>query len=146
MTDGIEQHVNRHLRFGWWSLAFFVAIGLALEALHGLKLGFYLDVHNETRRLMWTLGHAHGTLLSLVNLAFAAALPRGWTAGTEGSLRAASACLRAATILLPGGFLLGGVSIYEGDPGLGILLVPLGALLLLAALVTTARRLTGPTG
>ena len=41
----------RHFRFGWWSLLVFAAFGLALEALHGLKVGSYLSVSNETRRL-----------------------------------------------------------------------------------------------
>jgi len=41
--------------------------------------------------------------------------------------------LTGATVLLPGGFFLGGAMIYAGDPGVGILLVPVGALLLLVA-------------
>ena len=68
--SGDEQRaalVRRHLRVGWGALALFAASGLVLEAFHGLKLGFYLDLANETRRLMFTLGHAHGTLLALVN-------------------------------------------------------------------------------
>ena len=60
---------NRHLSFGWWSLLGWLALGLGLEALHGFKTGWYLDVGNETRRLMFTLAHAHGTLLALINLA-----------------------------------------------------------------------------
>ena len=50
----------------------------------------------------------------------------------------ASGCLLASMLLLPGGFLLGGVSIHEGDPGLGGLLVPVGGVLMLAAVGTTA--------
>ena len=61
----------RHFRFGWWSLLLFAAFGLALEALHGLKVGSYLSVSSVARRLMWTLAHAHGTLLSVVHLVFA---------------------------------------------------------------------------
>jgi len=51
---------ERHLRFGWWALLGFLTVGLVLEAFHGFKVGLYLDVPNQTRRLMWTLGHAHG--------------------------------------------------------------------------------------
>jgi hypothetical protein len=40
--------------------------------------------------------------------------------------------LRSAVILLPSGFLLGGLWHFKDDPGLGICLVPVGALLLLA--------------
>ena len=43
-------------------------------------------------------------------------------------------------ILLPLGFFLGGVLNREGDPSLGIVLVPLGALFLLAALVRAVPR------
>jgi hypothetical protein len=61
--------IHRHLRAGWWGLLIYLGLGIALEMLHGFKIGFYLDVSNHTRRLMWTLAHAHGTLLALVNIA-----------------------------------------------------------------------------
>ena len=61
-----------HLRFGWWSLLVYLSIGLALEVLHGFKAEMYLSPQMEVRRLMWTLGHAHGTLLALVHLGLAA--------------------------------------------------------------------------
>ena len=64
-------YYSRHLVFGWWCLLLFLFVGIGLEAMHGFKIGWYLDVSNETRRLMWRLGHAHGVLLSLVNIAFA---------------------------------------------------------------------------
>ena len=41
---------------------------------------------------------------------------------------------------MPGGFFLGGIVIYGGDPGLAILLLPLGAALLVAAVALTARQ------
>jgi len=136
------RYVRRHLRLGWWSLLFFLTLGMALEAMHGFKVDWYLNVANETRRLMWTLAHAHGVLLALVHLAFASAIrvldepPQArWQA-------AASYCLTGASCLLPGGFLLGGVVIYGGDPGGGILLVPVGALLLLTAVLLTAWRVS----
>ena len=44
----------------------------------------------------------------------------------------------AAGLILPMGFFLGGSFIYAGDPGLGILLVPLGAIFLLIAVLLTA--------
>lgn len=119
----------------------FLSFGLALEALHGFKAGFYLDVSNETRRHMWTLGHAHGTLLAIVNLAFAWTVDRlpSWR---EGSRQLASRCLIGASILMPAGFVLGGAVIYAGDPGLGILLLPFGAALLFVAVLVTARATT----
>ena len=130
----------RHLRAGWWSLLFFLTLGIVLESLHGFKVGFYLNVSNETRRLMWTLAHAHGTLIALVQVAFGLTLrllPL-WDARQRAL---AGNCLIGANLLLPGGFLLGGLFLYGGDPGLGVLLVPLGAVLLLAGVFLTARAL-----
>ena len=72
---------QRHEQLGWGMVALFALLGLVLETLHGLKLGGYLSTGAETRRLLWTLGHAHGVLLGLVHLAFAATL-RGHDAWT----------------------------------------------------------------
>lgn len=138
VQDESRALMRRHLKFGWWSLLFFLTLGIVLEVLHGLKVGWYLNVSTATRRLLWTLAHAHGTALALVHVAFAltvAALP-AWTSRLRSI---ASACLMAASILLPGGFFLGGVVVYSGDPGLGILLVPLGAIVLFVAVLFTAR-------
>ena len=131
-------YARRHLRFGWWSLLAFATLGLVLESLHGFKVRAYLDVSNETRRLMWTLAHAHGTLLAVVHIVF------GLTVGTfpdlsARTLRPISTLLVAASILLPGGFFLGGIAFYSGDPGLGVLLVPVGAVLLLTAVFVVAQ-------
>jgi hypothetical protein len=101
----------------------------------------YLDVSNETRRLMWTLAHAHGTLLAIVHVIFAltwrsapASLPKPHLISTS---------LIAASALLPGGFFLGGVAFYSGDPGLGVILVPVGGVLLLFAVFLIARGTSG---
>ena len=114
-----------------------MTLGLVLESFHGLKLRWYLDASNETRRLLLTLAHAHGVLLSLINVVFGLTLASA--ARQERWQRIASPCLIGATVALPGGFFLGGVWVYGGDPGLGVLLSPIGALLLLVALFLTAR-------
>ena len=136
LPDTGAAYARRHLRFGWWSLLFFATLGLLLETLHGFKVRAYLDASNETRRLMWTLAHAHGTLLGLVNLGFAATV-RALPAWSASSRRFASTSLLAATLLMPSGFFLGGLFIYAGDPGLGILLVPVGGILLFTAVLLT---------
>jgi hypothetical protein len=138
---GDGQLVARHLRFGWWSLALFGLLGLALETLHGFKVGAYLDVSNDTRRLMWTLAHADGTLLGLVHLGFAATVRIAHP--DDARLTRASSALVAASVLLPGGFFLGGIRFYAGDPGIGVVLVPIGATLTIVAAVTVARLLSG---
>ena len=86
---------RRHLIFGWWALAGFALLGLALEALHGFKVHWFLDPGYETRRLLWRLAHAHGALLSLVHLGFAAAIPLAWPTSGRG-LRLASTSLLPA--------------------------------------------------
>lgn len=128
--------VRASLRFGWWGLAVFACLGLGLEALHGLKVGFFLDVGNETRRLMWTLAHAHGTLLSLLHIAWGATLfMLGPAPSPRPRRQRATRLLRLSTVLMPGGFALGGAWIHGGDPGIATaLLVPPGAVALLIAL------------
>jgi hypothetical protein len=141
--DRQTRYVIRHLRFGWWSLLLFLTLGIALELLHGFKVGFYLEVGNATRRLMWTLAHAHGSLLGVVHVAFAATM-RALPAESVRLQKLASPSLMAASVLLPGGFFLGGVVVYSGDPGLGILLVPVGAALLFFAVLVTALGIRKP--
>jgi hypothetical protein len=130
---------DRNLRFGWWSLLVFLSLGGGLEALHGFKIGWYVDVGNDMRRLMFTLAHAHGTALALVNIAAgltARIIPR---LDFRGSV---SFSLIWAGILFPLGFFLGGVVTYGGDPGLGIWLVPVAALLLFYSVASIAIRVT----
>ena len=128
----------RHFRLGWLHLFLFLSLGVLLEALHGFKIGAYLNPSNSTRRLLWTLAHAHGTLLGLIHIAFAVTAPRltAWPAQTR---RLASTSLVAGSWLLPAGFFLGGIGVFGGDPGIGIFLVPPGAFLLLIAVGLTYR-------
>ena len=133
---------RRHLRFGWTALLVFAAGGVVLEVLHGFKVAWYLDVANETRRHLLTLAHAHGVLLALVNLAFGFTLPE-LAARSPRALRWASNGLLAAAVLMPAGFFLGALQIFAGDPGAGIVLLPLGAVALLAALALVASAVRG---
>ena len=109
MTDPRASDATLHLRFGWWALLAFLCLGIGLEALHGFKIRFYLDVSNEARRLLWTLAHAHGVLLALVNIAFALSL-RAFPDLAAQPLAIASRCLIGAAVLLPVGFFLGGAT------------------------------------
>ena len=135
--EATDRYVRTHLAFGWWCLAAFTLIGLTLEAAHGLKLGWYLAVTAQTRRLSLTLGHAHGTLLGLVNIAFALSIPRAKLSPV--ALARASFALRLASVLLPLGFIAGGFTFYGGDPGIAIVLVPPSAVLLIIGIATFAR-------
>jgi len=111
----------------------FAGLGLLLETLQGFKVGAYLDVSNETRRMLWRLAHAHGTLLGVVHVLF------GLMMRTEADrplpkAHLVSQTLTLASLLVPSGFFLGGFGFVGGDPGLAVLLVPIGAVLLIAAL------------
>lgn len=140
--EGAKQRTaaaRRHFRFGWWALFAFAGLGLVLESMQGLRVGWYLDVSNETRRLMFRLAHAHGTLLAIVNLVFALSLDSRRFGPRIGDPKIPSACFGAALILLPAGFFTGGLVIYDGDPGLGIMMVPVGALLFMVGALVVAR-------
>jgi hypothetical protein len=122
----------QHYRIGWCALLLFLSLGAFLEFLHGFKLSFYLNQENRLRRELWTLAHAHGTLLALIQIGFAGGLMH-FGRWTTRRLKLVSFFLLDATILIPLGFFLGGISPSESDPWMGILLVPLGALLLFIA-------------
>jgi hypothetical protein len=128
---------GRHLRFGFQALLIFVALGFVLEFLHAFRFGWYLSEETEPRRLMWTLAHAHGTLLALIHVALGAV----WSKlRPSPRLALASRCLYASVWVLPGGFFLGGLFVSSPDPGLGIVLVPIGGLLLIAGLALVSRQ------
>ena len=127
-----------HLQFGWWSLLLFLSLGISLEVMGLLKVTWYVDAAHEVRKLMWRLGHAHGTLLSVVHIGFGITMFHSQQIGLQGWQRWGSRCLTGASFLLPGGFLLGGVYHYEGDPGPGIFAVPVGAMLLLLGVMFAA--------
>ena len=125
--------IAKTLRTGWLLLAIALPLGVTLEALHGFKVQAYLA--SEMRREMGRLAHAHGTLLGILCLVFAAVADAHVPPAIRGRV---AALIRWGAVLMPLGFFLGGVLNSEGDPSLGILLVPIGALLLVIALVRVA--------
>lgn len=127
---------RRHVRFGWLMLAAFAIVGITLEGFHGFKTGWYLEDAYETRRLLFTLGHAHGALLAVINIVFGVA--SAVLGGSLQRLLQVSRLLLAGTVLLPAGFFLGGFGLYGADPGVGIYLVPIGGLCVLTAFVVAA--------
>src|SRR5205823_14803676 len=110
-VPSLMRNLDRNLRFGWWSLLVFLSLGGALETLHGFKVGWYVDVGNDMRRLMFTLAHAHGTALALVNIA------AGLTARNIQAFDVPSRVtfsLIWAGILFPVGLFLGVLGMYGG--------------------------------
>lgn len=125
---------ERHLRCAIAMVALFLATGLWLEAMYGLRAAGWID--DPIRREFLRLGHAHGGLLGLVNVGLAWALERLATP-TEWARRIRVAALVGAG-MVGVGFLGGGLWHGPTDPGPIILAVPAGALMILAALVAAA--------
>ena len=130
-STAAESSARKSLRYGFTALLLFVLGGLSLEFLHLIKAPWYLE--NHLRRELWVLGHAHGALLAVLNLAWAAVLPKLPAAAGAGW------ALRWGAALVPAGFLLGGIGNSETDPSLAIVATPIGAALLLHALFALTR-------
>ncbi|WP_224365557.1 hypothetical protein [Hyalangium versicolor] len=116
-----------HARFGWTLLFVSLAFGSVLETLEGFR--WVSLVSDPWKQRLWSLAHFHGAALGLLNLIYV-----HWadTAGlSEGRRTAASRMLRIGSAAMPLGFLLGGIAHPEGDPSLGIILAPVGALFVL---------------
>jgi hypothetical protein len=129
--DPLAQAQKLARRLGFSLLFLSALLGFCLEAAHALKLSAYLDHPLRRELLIW--GHAHGVGLALVLLVYASVgVMDERCAGVRRSLSAGS-------VLLPLGFVLGAVGVHESDPGVAVWLVPLGALLVLRALLTLAR-------
>ncbi len=125
--------LKQTLRTGYWLLAVSLPLGVTLEALHGFKVRSFLE--SEMRRELFRLAHAHGTLLGILCLVFAALAERNVP---EASRTSIARLIAWGAVLMPLGFFLGGILNSEGDPSLGIALVPVGAALLIVALVRSA--------
>ena len=136
----MKQHQPLHgLKMGWCTLAFWASMGLGLEAAHAFKWAPLME--DAWALTLGRLAHAHGSGLALAFLVWCVAArpylepPRA---------RAITGRFFAAIWFIPVGF---GGSIWghsESDPGLLILAVPIGGVLLVWTLITTAREL-GPT-
>jgi hypothetical protein len=123
-----------HLRFSLVLVALVLASGLVLESLYGMRTRGWM--HDDMRREFVRLAHAHGGLLGLVNVALAFAM--GWLHTPELWARRVRVAALLGAALVGAGFFGGGVWHGATDPGPLVLLVPAGALLVLASLVAIA--------
>ncbi len=122
---------DRHLRASLVCVATFLAVGLWLEAMYGLRAGGWID--DDLRREFLRLGHAHGASLAVLNVGLAWAIERLRTpAAWARRIRVAAL---AGVLLVSGGFVGGGLWHGLTDPGPLVLVVPAGAMMLLAAVV-----------
>lgn len=125
---------TRHLRLSLALTTLFLAMGLWLEAMLGLRAEGWLD--DPLRREFLRLGHAHGAVLGLLNVAIGWAIERlstpvAWAA----RIRIAALC---GAMLVGLGFTGGALWHGPTDPGPLVLLVPAGAMLLLSSLAAVA--------
>ena len=132
MTD----EARRSRRFGWTAVAVWALFGVAIEAAHGFKLAVYLD--DDLRHTLLRLAHAHGVILGLVVLTLAGA-GSPYAAGDRGA-RVTGVLLRLAALIIPVGFAASAVAPHEGDPGVPVVLVPVGGVVLVAGLTRAAWR------
>jgi uncharacterized membrane protein YgdD (TMEM256/DUF423 family) len=116
----------------WLSIAIWMSFGLLLESLIGYRVPAYL--RDELRREIFRLAHTHGALLNLVLLGAALSIDRELVRPSKMGLLS----LRLGAILMPVGFLLGGIWHTEGEPGIGVWLAPLGGVLVILGAVDLA--------
>jgi uncharacterized membrane protein YgdD (TMEM256/DUF423 family) len=117
---------------GWFSLAVFMAFGLVFEGLIGYRSPAYLN--DSMRRELFRLAHAHGTILSLVLL-----IADLYLNSREIEIpRPAMLSLRIGALLMPLGFLLGGVWHTETDPNFLVIFSPIGGVMLIFGIIAIA--------
>ncbi|MBX7079725.1 MAG: hypothetical protein K1X88_11095 [Nannocystaceae bacterium] len=125
---------GRHVRASVGLLALFLGSGLWLEAMIGLRAGGWVD--DPLRREFLRLGHAHGGLLALVNLALAWAMTKLQT--PDGWARRIRVAAWLGALAVGVGFFGGGLWHGAADPGPLVLIVPAGAMMLVASCVAVA--------
>ena len=123
-----------HLRAALGLAAAFLAMGLWLEAMIGLRAAGWVD--DPLRREFLRLGHAHGGVLSLLNVALAWAMVRLRTPDAWARRIRPAALVGAALVGL--GFVGGALWHGPTDPGPLVLVVPAGAMMLLASTAAVA--------
>lgn len=132
MAEELTKHSSSWLslaRQAWFGLALWMAAGLLFEGLIGFRSPAYLQ--DSIRRELFRLAHAHGTLFSI--LLIVADL---WLSRAKGvAPRFAVLSLRLGTVLMPLGFLLGGVWHTATDPGVGVFLAPAGGIMVIFGVI-----------
>jgi hypothetical protein len=128
-TEGTDAagRARVHARFGWTLLFVSLAFGAGLETLEGFR--WVSLVADPWKQRLWSLAHFHGAALGLLNLIYVQ-----WAdaqALTVGRRLWVSRTLMLGSAAMPLGFLLGGIGHPEGDPSIGIILAPVGALFVL---------------
>ena len=130
-TDSTAAFAHSLISQGWLGVAIWMTLGLLLEGLLGYRAPSYLE--DAQRRELLRLAHAHGTVLSGLLIMAGLTMQQ-----LKAFPRPAVLALRTGSCLMPLGFLLAGLWHPASDAGLGIWLVPPGALLMIFGVVALA--------
>jgi hypothetical protein len=117
---------------GWIGLAAWMTAGLLFEGLIGFRSPAYLQ--DPLRRELFQLAHAHGAGFSLLLIVAGICRRNGMIRPPQ----AAGWSLQIGTVLMPLGFLFGGIWHFGNDPGPGIFLAPVGGVMVLFGVVASA--------
>jgi hypothetical protein len=120
------------IKQAWISIAVWMTMGLLLEGLLAFRSPLYLQ--DDVRREMFRLAHSHGGVLNLLLLAAAFYVRIYSPAIPVVALRA----MQAGAILMPAGFLFGGLWHYDTDPGPGVFFAPVGGLMVIFGVIAIA--------
>lgn len=117
---------------GLVGIAVWMSFGLLLEGLIAFRIPDYLS--DPVTREMFRLAHAHGTLLSLVLVAVGLTGRSGYIAAPNIGKMA----LHIGSVVMPVGFMLGGIGNYESDPNPLVFFAPLGGIMVIFGIVISA--------
>lgn len=132
VVDSKPVTVSGVLFQAWASIALWMSFGLLLESFIGYRIPSYMN--DELRRELFRLAHSHGALLNIILLLAAICVRLEMVPASKLALWP----LRIGVVLMPVGFLLGGIWHTESEPGLGIFLAPLGGVLMIFGVVSVA--------
>jgi hypothetical protein len=115
---------------GLIGLGVWMSFGLLLEGLIAFRIPYYLS--DAVTREMFRLAHAHGTLLSLILVTVGLTVKAGYVSPAA----IVTWMLRTGSILMPVGFLLGGIGNTANDPSPLVFLAPMGGIMIIFGIVT----------
>ncbi len=124
-----EQNSSPLVFQAFLGIAIWMSFGLLLEGFIGFRVPSYMSV--EVRRELLQLAHTHGTLLSLILIVIAISAKCELIFPSK----LAILVLRIGSVLMPLGFLFGGIWLIKDEPNPAIFLAPLGGLLMIFGIV-----------
>jgi hypothetical protein len=125
-------NVRSLLRQSFVGLAAWLSFGLLLEGFIGFRVSAYMS--DLTRRELFQLAHTHGTLLSLLLLLCTLTISKQLVYPNKSAVLA----LRLGAILMPFGFLLGGIWTRGEEPNFLIFLAPIGGISVIFGVINLA--------